>query len=380
MKKFGLFFLGLIFLIGCVPAKSMKVSIENLSDIDKKNEIVSVAWKQLVDGLILAQGEKVVVLSENGTQVPYQLIYDGESNPQSIIFPVTVMKSSIVNYEIKKGKPEEFTHKTYGRAVPERKDDFAWENDRIAFRMYGPALAKENPSNGVDIWLKKTDSLVLNKFYTDELEKGLSYHVDHGLGLDCYKVAHTLGAGGIAPFVNDSLWVGGYYARAKVLDNGPLRTSFILEYDSILVDGKILTEKLKITLDAFSQFNKAEVSYHGEFEAFELAAGMWLHKEIGNMKIGKEAGYIAYGEKATSDAGLDAGRDYVAVIIPKGMKDARQHNVHLLGFADYKKGDVFTYYFGAGWSQWGFESDEAWFNYVKEYTTKIKSPLKIMIK
>jgi len=31
-------------------------------------------------------------------------------------------------------------YKTYGRFVRERRDDFAWENDRIAHRMYGPEL------------------------------------------------------------------------------------------------------------------------------------------------------------------------------------------------------------------------------------------------
>ena len=37
------------------------------------------------------------------------------------------------------------TPKVYGRHVPERKDDFAWENEYAAFRMYGPALKPENP-------------------------------------------------------------------------------------------------------------------------------------------------------------------------------------------------------------------------------------------
>ena len=26
----------------------------------------------------------------------------------------------------------------FGRFVPEREDDFAWENDKVAFRVYGP--------------------------------------------------------------------------------------------------------------------------------------------------------------------------------------------------------------------------------------------------
>ena len=51
--------------------------------------------------------------------------------------------------------------KVFGRFVPERKDDFAWENEYAAFRMYGPALKPENPSNGVDLWLKTSPELVV---------------------------------------------------------------------------------------------------------------------------------------------------------------------------------------------------------------------------
>ncbi|MBQ5379604.1 MAG: DUF4861 family protein, partial [Paludibacteraceae bacterium] len=58
--------------------------------------------------------------------------------------------------------------KVYGRYVPERKDDFAWENEYAAFRMYGPALKSENPSNGVDLWLKASPELVVDSFYYRE--------------------------------------------------------------------------------------------------------------------------------------------------------------------------------------------------------------------
>ena len=55
--------------------------------------------------------------------------------------------------------------KVYGRYVPERKDDFAWENEYAAFRMYGAALKPENPSNGVDLWLKNSPALVIDTMY-----------------------------------------------------------------------------------------------------------------------------------------------------------------------------------------------------------------------
>jgi hypothetical protein len=46
--------------------------------------------------------------------------------------------------------------KAYGRFVRERRDDFAWENDRVAHRMYGAALETwaQEPltSSAVDAW------------------------------------------------------------------------------------------------------------------------------------------------------------------------------------------------------------------------------------
>src|ERR1039458_8174701 len=48
-------------------------------------------------------------------------------------------------------------YKTYGRFVRERRDDFAWENDRIAHRMYGKELETwpQEPltSSSVDVWI-----------------------------------------------------------------------------------------------------------------------------------------------------------------------------------------------------------------------------------
>ena len=97
--------------------------------------------------------------------------------------------------------------KVYGRFVPERKDDFAWENEYAAFRMYGPALKGENPSNGVDLWLKASPELVVDSFYYREHVLGLPYHINYGKGLDCYKVGHTCGAGGLVVLAdNKTSW------------------------------------------------------------------------------------------------------------------------------------------------------------------------------
>ena len=74
--------------------------------------------------------------------------------------------------------PKEQQPKVYGRYVPERKDDFAWENEYAAFRLYGPALKPENPSNGVDLWLKNSPALVIDTMYGRELKDHRPYHIN----------------------------------------------------------------------------------------------------------------------------------------------------------------------------------------------------------
>jgi hypothetical protein len=357
------------------------IEVSNPSDIKHDRTTVEIPWNDISAKLPSVKPTEIMVVSvKSGEEIPSQAVYHGQEKPQMLIFQVSLAAKESADFLIKEGKPKPYAAKTYGRYVPERKDDFAWENDRVVFRMYGPALAKENPSNGVDMWLKRTDKMIVDQFYNDDLKNKKSYHVDHGEGLDCYKVGHELGAGGVSPYVNGKLWVGNHYATQQVLDNGPLRTTFKLTYNNLPVEDKTFSEELIISIDAGSQLNKAEVTFTGDFSEIQVAGGISLHKEIGNMQSSVEKGYIAYGETATSDAGVPAGRNYVGVLIPKGMTESIQESGHLLALAPYKKGDSFTYYFGGGWSKWGFESDDAWFNYMEQFSIRLKNPLKVTIK
>ncbi|MDP4238180.1 MAG: sialate O-acetylesterase [Bacteroidota bacterium] len=47
----------------------------------------------------------------------------------------------------------------HAQYTPQRKDDVAWENDRMAFRLYGPVLEKTEPTgSGIDVWVKSCDT------------------------------------------------------------------------------------------------------------------------------------------------------------------------------------------------------------------------------
>ncbi len=373
MKKLAFLFVSILLLTSCT--KSLKVVVTNPINLDRTNEIVSVPLQNITQKLQLSDKQQFVIVDQNGKQIPYQI----EADSISVIFLATVKANGTSDYTIRIGKPETFAPMTFGRYVPERKDDFAWENDRIAYRMYGPALADENPSNGVDVWLKRTDSLIVNKFYRDDAN-GKPYHIDHGQGLDCYKVAHTLGAGGIAPYTDTTLWVGNHYSTWKVIENGPLRTTFVLTYDSVQVGKTFLKEKLTISLDAGSQLNKGYVTYEGTLPPnFQVATGITLHANKGVMKSDQKAGYIAYAETATSDAGVPEGRDYIGVVVPETIASVKVQDDHLLAIEPYLPQQQFTYYFGAGWSKWGFSSDQAWFDYIQQFSQKLQNPLQVTL-
>lgn len=376
MKKIVVVVLSVLLVTLC-NAATLKVTVSNTLGFDRNQEVVAVQMS-LVKQKLGAQQKSFVVINAAGEQLPYQIT----SDKKALLFQASVKAKGSAVYEIKIGNPGKFPSKTFGRFVPERKDDFAWENDRIAFRMYGPKLAPENPSNGVDMWLKKTEALIVDKFYYNDLQKGIHYHVDNGEGLDCYKVGHTLGAGGIAPYTDTTLWVGNYYNKWKVIENGPVRSTFQLIYDSVKVGTKWLKEFYTVSIDAGSQLNKAVVSYVGKIPVgMKLAAGIFLHDKKGVSKSDVNAGYIGYGEVATSDAGVPAGRSYVGVVMESGkMIQGKRQGDHLLALGNYKAGAKFTYYFGAGWNQWGFPNNESWFNYLHNFSLKIKQPLKVTVK
>ena len=271
--------------------------------------------------------------------------------------------------------------KVYGRFVPERKDDFAWENEYAAFRMYGPALRPENPSNGVDLWLKASPELVVDSFYYREHVLGLPYHINYGKGLDCYKVGHTCGAGGLVVWAEDQLWIGGAYDRWEILEQTPNKFVFRLEYDSLLVAGHVLQESIIITAEAGKMLNKAQVILHGVYDGeLWVGGGIYTHDTIDSHYNCDHCGIIAYAEDALSDknaaqmnyaynGSTSQGRSYIAVVTPNGgWQDIMDGT--LFSIQPYQIGDTMTYFFGACWSEWHngeetFSTDQDWFDGIR---------------
>jgi len=368
-------FASLLFVSGVLAQHSIVVL--NSSGFDRKGEMVEVN----LSSLKVSFGTKSYVLkNKQNKEVAYQLIYNGNKKPVSLIFQANVKAKSSSVYSLTTGKPAVVKPKTFARFVPERKDDFAWENDIAAYRMYGPALANENPSNGVDFWGKCTNVLIVDEFYNGDLKKGISYHVDHGQGLDFYKVGHTLGCGGIAPYSDGKLWVGDHFSSYKIIEVGPLRSVFTLIYDSVKVGNVYYKEELTITTNAGSMLNKGVVKFTGPSRKMKLAAGIYLHDGKGVLQQNTANGTSGFAEEAVSDAKVPSGRNYVGVFIPGKADKAFKDSDHALITAAYKVGDTFTYYFGGGWSKWMYPTDKDWFKSLTQFSAASKNPLKVTVK
>jgi hypothetical protein len=372
-------FLLFLALIGCTNKNSFKVTVTNPSSFDRTNEIVELP----LTGIILKMQDKDFIITDiNNKQVPYQKTFDNK-----LIFPVSITANNKATYTIIEGTPEVYNPLVYGQLYPERVDDIAWENDRIAFRTYGPALqATGEKAYGFDVWVKNVPELVVKERYRKELEENISYHTDHGNGLDYYKVGPTLGAGTPALLVNDTIAYPYCYKTFDIVDNGPLRFTVKLTYNPLTInDNSSVIEHRTISLDAGTQMNKVTIFYKNLTEALPVAAGIVLHDPSDEFVINKEEGYIAYADPLEPGNG----QTYIGAAFPKALNEAkavyfsdkekteRGANGHVLGISEYKPESEFIYYFGAGWNKWGFETSADWFDYIKAFSTQLKEPLEV---
>ena len=350
--------------VACSTSKSNTILIENKSNFSYREKVVSISWKKVKEKYPLLDTLNFKIKDAiSKKEIPYQLEYIGKKEIQNVLLQINLEPNSCIKLLIDNGKHTEFITKTYGRYVPERLDDFAWENDKIAYRMYGKALEFTPKQNayGIDVWVKRTNRMIINERY-----KRGEYHVDHGDGMDYYHVGFTLGAGNMAPFIKDSIWYSKNYTKWEILDNGPLRTTFRLEFDDWLVDEKKMKAIKTISLDAGSQLNKIEVKYTSQDEALKqipVVVGVIKRPEKGSELMDKNQGILGYWEPQHGDEGITG----VGVIIPSKVDSIQlRENQYIVKFA-IPNNETFTYYCGAVWDKAGIIiEDEQWFKFLKD--------------
>jgi len=264
--------------------------------------------------------------------------------------------------------------KAHARFVPERLDDFAWESDRTAHRVYGPAIIKDPKehliSSGVDVWVKKVRTPVVDKWY-----KRGEYHHDEGEGLDYYSVGQSRGCGGTTIVADGKLHNSSNFTQYKVLADGPLRAVFELAYGGFAVgNGRTVSEVKRFSIDAGSNMTRVETRYASNSKA-PLNVGVGIVQREGQGQYVTDAGgWASYWEPADSEKGSIG----CGVILPAGAQGYTVIDQQQLTLGTAQPGQPFVYYFGAGWSKSGdFADAAAWNAYVRDYAQKLKAPLKV---
>lgn len=260
--------------------------------------------------------------------------------------------------------------KVMARFVPERADDFIWENDYVIYRAYGETLEHDIDfltSPGFDIWVKHPGTLVADRLYKDELENGLSYHNDRGLGKDCYKVSKTLGGGASSIVVADSLrFPATNYRSWEILEQTPEKVVFVLHYPQWEAAGYEVSLDKKITVEAGTHFCKAEDTYtfRGPEERLFVAAGIIRHDIVA--EISEDDRFAIWEHASDQSKEPEDGMIGLGLVMPDADGAALMEG-HSVLCKEIASGETVTYWFGNCWSKGGdIATAQEWFDLVEK--------------
>jgi uncharacterized protein DUF4861 len=365
------------------PAISpVTVKVQNPVSAARLAETVTVAIADLRKLAPSLEPGKLVVLDDKRKPLLSQLLdNDGDDTPDELVFQTDLGARESRSFSVEtgpRGLPARDDFRVYGRFVRERHDDFAWENDAVAHRMYGIGLEtwKKEPltSSGIDVWSKKAKRLVINEWYmTDD------YHRDNGEGGDFYTVKTSRGCGGTAIWAGDKPAVSRNFVTSRVLANGPIRLVFELEYAPFEAGGAgtKISETKRITLDGGKNFNRIASTFKVEGKPAPLNVGVGIGKHKGaDLKTDKL--WVRTWE-ANNDNNGNLG---CAVILPPGTSGAiKSTDLDTFIVAKAHANVPFVYWMGSDWSKraGGAGDAGAWTKAVQDAARDLGAPVKVTL-
>jgi unsaturated rhamnogalacturonyl hydrolase len=338
------------------------LTVRNPGDFHRADETVELAQAGSGTVVMDAATSRIVTSQRIGAELLFQATLAPKEARRYFVLPRSAV-AAVPPADVK----------VHARFVPERLDDFAWESDRTAHRVYGPAIMSDPKeklvSSGTDVWVKSVRTPVVDKWY-----KIGHYHKDVGEGLDFYDVGGSRGCGGVGIVDGDKLATSINFAHWKVLADGPLRAEFELSYPAWNAGGRSVTETRRVSIDAGSNFSR----YDDRFDtagkaALPVAVGILQRKGEGRFISDAKSGAMSYWEPQHGADGSIA----CAVVLPTASGFADKGG-HYLALAAAQPGKPLRYYVGAGWSKSGdFPTPDAWEAYVRSYAARMATPLTV---
>jgi hypothetical protein len=360
---------------------SLRVSVTNGLGLARANETVELPF-EILKVAFRAEDLVRVRVTEAGParEVLAQAVDDdGDDVPDRIVFQTSFDPGATKTFVLTLGSkrvPQKEDFRVYCRFVRERFDDFAWENDRVAHRVYGPALEtwQKEPltSSGVDVWVKRTRALVVNDWYMVD-----DYHHDRGEGGDFYSVGPSRGCGGSGIWRDGRLFVSRNFRESRVLANGPIRLVFELQYAPWEAGGVRVSERKRVTLDAGSHFNRFESVYSVE-GAPEVAWAAGIKRAKGaEVRVQREKGILRTWEALQESNGS---LGCAIVVDPARIESVAEADGNVLLIGQTKAGQPVVYHAGSGWDKGGdVPGSAAWDGLVEDLVQRLRSPLRIEV-
>ncbi len=344
------------------PSQTIELAAKDLEALGEK-DLTRIHVKDATGKELLCQA-----VDTDGDYTQDQLIFQADFTAgQTQIFTATVGDKRVY-------AKDQF--RAYGRFVRERCDDFCWENDRIAFRIYGKTLETcvlyPLTSSTVDIWSKRTSRMVINDWYMVD-----NYHGDTGEGGDFYSAGLSRGCGGNGLWAADRLWVSKNFVNSRPLTNGPIRVMFELIYELFEVNGVMVSEIKRISMDAGQNLCHYQSIYKSE-KQMDLITGVGLKKVTGeHSDVNTERGWLAKWEPMEMNAGEQG---LAAIVDPNLFEKQTEDQYNLLMLARVPADNIASYWAGFCWDRSGqFADFEAWKTYIDQFAQGLLSPIEVSV-
>jgi rhamnogalacturonyl hydrolase YesR len=419
--------------------RALQVSVTNPSDFRRDCETVEImtdefsrAGESNMDAL-RDRSKQLVVMDESTSRIldsqlerlPFPKDWtQGSNDAENLLFQVDLAPHETRFYDVLDASvlpavPPPIV-KTFARYVPERHDDFAWESDRIAHRMYGPGLetwkAEPLTSSGIDVWIKRTRNLVINQMY-----RSMKLFQTNGPAQDDFKVGKTRGCGGLGIWSDGKLHVSKNWRSWKIITTGPIRSEFELTYDAWDAgEGRMVSETKRISIDAGSNMSRVQSTFSSDDKSpMELGIGLderpgdnvfvsddspeidsWQNSTAKGLVVqNQSAGAMTYWQPQDFAKGVIG----TAIVLPANSIESFTNDnpdlpaskftppTHTLGegqpglrsmlaITPAQIGVPYVYYIGAGWNESGdFPNAASWNNYIRRFIERRDHPLQVKI-
>ena len=396
---------------------TMLLTLVNNSGFYRENELVTLQKKTIER--YLSRPIKFVNVSKAQKQIPVQYVddnKDGQWDQLVFLYSFTPneqaeLKVSIITKSIlspvkqlahvrmrKKIGPEAFGPNLSNVTMPLKNpatnfskeklpmyltEGPAWENDKVAFRLYFDVR------NNKDIYGKVTSRMMMD---TVGANTKMSYHVLSEWGMDVLHVVKSLGAGALAlsvplPAGGDTLIrLGGQNITNTVFQqvaDGPLLGRLSLTYDWQIND-QPLQLKEEISIWGGQYFYESKVTIKGAPAGAKLITGIadFYDNSFGLIKEGKAVVGFSYGKQSENKDNLG-----LAVLVDeKAFERADSINrpntdvneTYTIAQTIIDKQPLY-YRFYAGWERTDrkFETQEGFRSFLNQEALRYSVPIKV---